>query len=212
MKDLEENIKKYDKDLKTLKEDLEASVKAVKRAQNTLSDFVVNHFSDLILQAKGTSLATISDFFEQKIGKDFINVENCVQNKFREETESANIEFQNLFDGFSDVQKGSSGITILIKRGAEAAQGIKNTHVLAGRDVVVNGLHQLGMDVSFKFKPWGAVDLAKNIGYFASFFSLGYELHDTFKRAQVEKKFKKCRRNLVKALEENKKELSNTSK
>ena len=152
MKDLEENIKKHDKKLKLFEEDLTTWRKTIKSA-HTLSDFVVNYFSDLILQAKGTSLATISDFFEREIGKDFINVENRVQNKFREETESANIEFQNLSDSFSDVQKGSSGITNLIKRGAKAAQIIKNTDVLTGRDVVVNGLHQLGMDVTFKFKP-----------------------------------------------------------
>lgn len=163
------------------------------------------------MQAKGTSLETISDFFEREIGKDFINVENRVQNKFREETESANIEFQNLLDSFSDVQKGSSGITkILIKSGVAAAQKIKNTHVLAGRDVVVSRLHQPGIDVSFKFKPWGAVNLAKNIGHFASFLSLGYELYDTAERVQEEKEFEEWHRNLVETLEESKEEWSNT--
>ena len=211
IKDLEENIKKHDKKLKLFEEDLTTWQKTIKRAQNTLSEFIVDYFSDLILQAKGTSLETISDFFEREIGKDFINVENRVQNKFREETESANIEFQNLLDSFSGVQKGSSGITkILIKGGAAAAQKIKNTHMLAGRDVVVSGLHQLGMDVTFKFKPWGAVNLAKNISVFASFLSLAYELYDTAKRVQKEKEFEECRHNLVEALEKNKEELSNT--
>ncbi|MBO7350715.1 MAG: hypothetical protein J6U18_03910 [Acetobacter sp.] len=211
IKDLEENIKKHDKKLKLFEEDLTTWQKTIKRAQNTLSEFIVDYFSDLILQAKGTSLETISDFFEREIGKDFINVENRVQNKFREETESANIEFQNLLDSFSGVQKGSSGITkILIKGGAAAAQKIKNTHMLAGRDVVVSGLHQLGMDVTFKFKPWGAVNLAKNISVFASFLSLAYELYDTAKRVQKEKEFEECRHNLLEALEKNKEELSNT--
>ena len=211
IKDLEENIKKHDKKLKLFEEDLTTWQKTSKRAQNTLSEFIVDYFSDLILQAKGTSLETISDFFEREIGKDFINVENRVRNKFREETESANIEFQNLLDSFSDVQKGSSGITkTLIKSGVAAAQKIKNTHVLAGRDFVVSGLHQLGMDFTFKFKPWGAVNLAKNIGHFASFLSLAYELYDTAKRVQKEKEFEECRHNLVEALEKNKEELFNT--
>ena len=64
--------------------DLERLKKEISDAKVHLSEFIVNYLSDLIVQTKNSTLETFQDFFEKEIGKDAINMQIKIDNKFEE--------------------------------------------------------------------------------------------------------------------------------
>lgn len=89
------------------------------------------------------------------------------------------------------------------KSAATVGQGF-----LRSMDVVGSSLHQgvynIGKLIGFKFKPWQAVGIAKNIGNAASFLgpalavlSIGLDLHSMHKEHEYEEKKSEVRRDII---------------
>ena len=73
-----------------------------------LREFITGYFSDIILQAQGTSIDSFNDFFQREIGSEGINMNTHIQNEFDKLTNSVNhtisrleVNFQAEVDNFN---------------------------------------------------------------------------------------------------------------
>ena len=71
---------------------------------------------------------------------------------------------------------------------------INNGSILAARDGIASVAKTLGIDIgkALKFKPWGAVNLAKNLNGILSVAGLALEAWDTYERMKREEMFKQA--------------------
>ena len=88
---------------------------------------------------------------------------------------------------------------------------INNTTVIATRDGVVSLAKMVGLDLGkmLKFKPWGAVNLAKGLNGLLSFAGLALEAWDSFEQAKREKEFAKNIQKMVTNFSSQREELIN---
>jgi hypothetical protein len=66
--------------------------KKISASQVSLKDFIIDHFVDLILQLKGCSIETISEFFEREIGDEGIVLDTKIQNAFSRNIDAVQFE------------------------------------------------------------------------------------------------------------------------
>lgn len=178
-----------------------------------LRQFAINYFSDLILQTKGLDINTCSDFFEREIGSEGVIVETRLQNEFERHLNGVSLEMARIRADFdSEVnhynsaisQLGSQGLTYL-----RSSSMISNTSVLAARDGIVSVAGSLGMDLSkmLKFKPWGAVNLAKGINGALVFIGIALEAWDSWQEKKRQEEFRKSIAQMVENFEQQREDL-----
>lgn len=182
--------------------DIAAAQKKVSRVQVSLREFVIDHFTYLILQLQGTSMETISAFFESEIGNGGIVLDTKIQNVFSKHIDAVSSDLVRIqtslnsdisaFDAHM-VAMGRQGLDWLVKSKVINANSIK-----AARDLLWS---------SFKFKPWGAVKFANNLNGVLSIVGLGFEVWDSWKEAERVKEFEKSKQSLIENLEGQRKEL-----
>ena len=182
--------------------DIAAAQKKVSRAQVSLKEFVLDHFTELILQLKGTSIETISAFFEREIGDGGIVLDTKIQNVFSKNIDAVSSDLVRIqtslksdvsaFDAHM-VSMGRQGLDWIVKSNVISANSIK-----AARDLLWS---------SFKFKPWGAVKLAKGLNGALAFVGIAFEAWDSWKEAERVKEFETGKQSLTNDLEEQRKQL-----
>ena len=143
------------------------------------------------------SLQDMGSFLETEIGiegdnLDFNVVIRQVNQIMSECAEKNNIcintkiiEFERIFEDQSKIINGA------IKSGLQGMQKVNGKMVLKARDIFFKG---------HKFKPWGAIKVAKNIGALAAMLGIvvdGWNLYKKYKNAQ---KLEKCKKDLKDAL------------
>lgn len=92
------------------------------------------------------------------------------------------------------VNLGKQGISYVIK-----GNYINNGSVLAARDGIATAAKTLGLDLSkaLKFKPWGAVNMAKNINGALAIVGLVLEAYDSYKRHERDETFREAVKDIV---------------
>ncbi|GHQ81375.1 hypothetical protein JP0078_06520 [Helicobacter pylori] len=170
--------KKEQQNLKRELEDLnKAMEKRLKEIQNlngkisqariNLKEFITRYFSDLIRQVAGTSLETFNDFLIREIGDEGINIKTRVQNAFERKTQGIFNEIAKIKMSFNaDMSLFEKHAGTLGKIGNEflTKSGFINaTNIKLARDTIAAVGKFVGIDLAFKFKPWGAVKLAGNL-------------------------------------------------
>ncbi|BAW39480.1 labile enterotoxin output A [Helicobacter pylori] len=139
----------------------------ISQASTNLREIITGYFSDLIRRVTGTSLETFNDFVIKEIGDEGINIKTRVQNAFERETqgifnEIAKIEMSfNTDRSFFEKHAGTLG-----KIGNEFSTKsgfINATNIKLARDTIAAVGKFVGIDLAFKFKPWGVVKLAGNL-------------------------------------------------
>ena len=178
--------------------------KKVSHAQVSLKEFVLDHFTDLILQLQGASMETISAFFEREIGEGGIVLDTRIQNAFSKHIDAVCSDLVRIqtslnsdisaFDAHM-ITMGRQGLDWIVKSNVINANNIK-----AARDLLWS---------SFKFKPWGAVKFAKGLNGVLAVAGLAFEAWDHWKEAERVKEFEVCKKSLVENLEEQRRELLN---
>ena len=143
------------------------------------------------------SLQDMGSFLETEIGiegdnLDFNVVIRQVNQIMSECAEKNNIcintkiiEFERIFEDQNKIINGA------IKSGLQGMQKVNGKMVLKARDIFFKG---------HKFKPWGAIKVAKNIGALAAMLGIvldGWNLYKKYKNAQ---KLEKCKKDLKDAL------------
>ncbi|MGM3215655.1 LeoA/HP0731 family dynamin-like GTPase [Pseudomonas sp. PhalM4] len=180
----------------------------IEEARISLRNFATRYFSDLILQAKGSSLETFGDFFEREIGAEGIIVSTRLQNEFSRQTQSITLEVEKMQVGFdSEVNHFNTTVKALGKQGINhVLKGnlISNTTVLAARDGITTIAKTVGMDIGkyLKFKPWGAVKFAKGANGALAFVGVALEAWDSWEQYKREEAFKKSVANIVSNFEQ----------
>lgn len=159
----------------------------IQEARIGLRDFIARYFSGMILRTQGLTLETFAEFFEREIGKDGVMVTTRLQNEFDRQLNGVSQELNRMRLSFDAeiahynstvVNFGKQGVSYVIK-----GNFINNGSVLAARDGIVTAAKTLGLDLTkaLKFKPWGAVNLAKNINGVLAVAGLALEAYDSWK-------------------------------
>ncbi len=181
----------------------------ISQARINLKEFITRYFSDLSRQVAGTSLETFNDFVKREIGDEGINIDTRVQNAFERETQGILNEIAKIGTSFnadiSFFEKhagtfGKIGNELLTKSGLINATNIKLT-----RDAIATAGKFVGIDLAFKFKPWGAVKLAGNLNKALPFIGFAFEAWDSWNKYQKEQKLEEAKEKMVSNFDNQKK-------
>ncbi|GAA8645697.1 hypothetical protein KYTH83_06540 [Helicobacter pylori] len=204
MEYLNKMIEKRRKDLQNLNSE-------ISQARINLKEFIMRYFSGLICQVSGTSLETFNDFVMREIGGEGINIETKVQNAFERETQGIFNELAKIETGFnadmSSFKKhagtlGKTGINFLNQNGF-----INATNIKLARDEIAAVGKLVGVDLFFKFKPWGAVNLASTLNKGLPLIGIAFEIWDSWSKQQQIEKLEKAKEEMKSNFEGQKKEI-----
>ncbi|WRD10697.1 50S ribosome-binding GTPase [Helicobacter pylori] len=183
----------------------------ISQARINLREFITRYFSDLISQVVNTSLETINDFVIREIGEEGVNINTKVQNAFERETQGILNEIAKIATSFNADRSffekhagtfGKIGSEFLKQSGFINATNIKMT-----RDIIAAGGKFVGIDLAFKFKPWGAIKLAGNLNKALPIVGFVFEAWDSWNKYQKEQKFEETKKEMVSHFDNQKKEI-----
>lgn len=186
-------------------------VKADREIENTirsLNDFIIRYFSDLILQAKGCSLDTFTDFFEREVGDEGIIVSMRLENEFNRQIQPIALNIEKMQFSFDiEVNQFNTTIKAFGKQGINhvlKGNFINNKTVLGARDSIVSIGKIFGKDFSnaLKFKPWGATKLAKGANGTLVVVGVALEVWDSYQQYQREQEFQKAINGMIQNFKE----------
>ncbi|GAA8927607.1 hypothetical protein BTM233_09950 [Helicobacter pylori] len=147
----------------------------------------------------------------REIGDKGINIETRIQNAFEKETQGVLNEIAKIGTSFdadlSFFEKyagtlGNIGINFLKQSGF-----INATNIKLARDTIAAVGKFVGIDLAFKFKPWGAVKLAGNLNKALPPIGIAFELWDSWNTRQKIEKFEKAKEEMKSNFEGQKKEI-----
>ncbi len=179
----------------------------------SLRTFAVEYFTDLILQAKGASMQTFTDFFEREVGDGGVMIDTRITNEFDSLTSALTLEISQIQSNFeSEVNHYNSAVKLLGKQGLNyVVKGnfINNQAILGARDGIAVAAKMVGVDLGnlLKFKPWGAVNLAKGINGTLVFVGVVLEAWDSWSESKREGEFANSIEEMVSSFEKQRVEL-----
>jgi GTP-binding protein EngB required for normal cell division len=168
----------------------------IAQARGSLRDFVVQYFTDLILQTRGLSQETFTEFFEREIGDEGVVLNARLQSEFERQLRAPTLDLSKVTVEFdAEVSHYNNAVTSLGKHGINyvlKSNIITNTNVLVARDGIVAAGKVVGVELGkmLKFKPWGAIKLAGNLKGALAVLGLALELWDSWEQSQKEKAFR----------------------
>ncbi len=185
----------------------------ISQARINLKEFITRYFSDLIRQVAGTSLETFNDFLKREIGDEGINIniDTRVQNAFERETQGILNEIAKIGTSFNADRSlfekhagtlGKIGNELLTK-----SRLINATNIKLARDAIAAVGKFVGIDLAFKFKPWGTVKLAGNLNKALPLIGIAFEAWDSYNKYQKEQKLEEAKKGMVSYFDNQKKEI-----
>ncbi|MCQ2643151.1 hypothetical protein JT099_02095 [Helicobacter pylori] len=211
--EIKREMEYLNKTLEKRRKDIQDLNKEISQARIHLREFITRYFSDLIAQVSGTSLETFNDFAMREIGDEGINIETRVQNAFARETQWIFNEMAKIGTTFNAdmglFEKhagtlGKIGINFLNQSGF-----INATNIKLARDGIAAVGKFVGMDLAFKFKPWGAVKLAGNLNKFLPLIGIAFEIGDSVMKLKKEKELEETKEKMKSNFEEAKEQMIN---
>ncbi|GAA7610772.1 hypothetical protein HpBHB51_15930 [Helicobacter pylori] len=209
--EIKREMEYLNKTLEKRRKDIQDLNGEISQARIHLREFITRYFSDLIRQVSGTSLETFNDFAMREIGDKGINTETRIQNAFEKETQGIFNEMAKIETGFnadmSIFEKhartwGKIGINFLKQSGF-----INATNIKLARDGIAAVGKFVGIDLVFKFKPWGAVKLAGNVNKALPLIGIAFEAWDSYNKYQKEQELEKAKKEMVSYFDNQKKEI-----
>lgn len=210
LQDINREMEYLNKTLEKRRKDLQNLNSEISQARINLKEFITRYFSDLSRQVAGTSLETFNDFVIREIGNEGINIDTRVQNAFERETQGILNEIAKIgtsFNADSLFEKhagtfGKIGINFLNQSGF-----INATNIKVARDGIAAVGKFVGIDLAFKFKPWGAVKLAGNLNKALPLIGFAFEVWDSWKESQKIEKLEEAKEEMKSNFEGQKKEI-----
>ena len=200
-----EEIKKLQKMYLNSKNDLMKFEKNISRIKINLRKYIADYFTDLILQADGTTLETINEFFEKNIGEEGIIIETNIQNEFSKQIGVIKGEINVFrFKIHTDIQHYNNIV------GKMAFDGLKiGSTCLKNGSVKINNQQILAFrdhfKINYKIKPWGAIKLAdkvtKGFTYLGAFIGIGIEVWDSYSTTKKKQTFQEVKKEVHQNLE-----------
>ncbi len=200
LQDINREMEYLNKTLEKRRKEIQDLNKEISQARIHLREFIIRYFSDLIRQVSGASLETFNDFVIREIGDKGTNIDTRVQNEFERQTQGIVNEISKIETGFNADRSffekhagtlGKIGINFLNKSGF-----INATNIKLARDTIAAAGKFVGVDLAFKFKPWGAVNLAGNLNKGLPLIGLAFEVWDSWKESQKIEKLEKAKREM----------------
>lgn len=164
-------------------------------AQIALRRTVIDYLGELIIEAKSTDMENFADFFDRKVGPNGVVVEATIRNAFTRELGPTSQQLVAMSTTFAvDAPEGNAMTVALGKVAGRYGSGVSvnNTMVLKARDWVMPAL---------KFKPYGALKLARAANGALAGIGIAVELWSMWKDAQKRQQFDKDRQAIVDDLE-----------
>lgn len=212
-KNLEKTIEEIDKMNQRLERKLEKTENNIIKVREELKNFVLQYFTKLILQNDGTDLETFKEFYQREIGDEGIIISEKIEMEFARQISTVKVELNTIkLEINAEIKNFDTTLNSLGREGINfVAKGnfINNVAILGVRDGIVNVGKFFGQDIGqfLKFKPWGAVNLAKGLN--GALLGVGAALevfNQVNKQIQMEK-FNKNKKEIQKYFEEQRKEL-----
>ncbi|GAA9134701.1 50S ribosome-binding GTPase [Helicobacter pylori] len=206
---LKRELEYLDKAMEKRRKEIQNLNGEIFQARINLKEFITRYFSDLIRQVAGISLETFNDFAMREIGDKGINIETRIQNAFERETQGIFNEMAKIGTGFNAdmgiFEKhagafGKIGINFLNQSGF-----INATNIKLARDTIAAVGKFVGIDLAFKFKPWGTVKLAGNLNKALPFIGFAFETWDSWNKYQKEQKLEEAKKGMVSHFDNQKK-------
>lgn len=197
-------------------EKLEDMKQRIMSSRASLAEFVANHFADIILQARSCGLETFDSFFQREIGTDGVVLQTKLQAAFEKRLGPIELEANRSITSIeADVGVFNTAIGSLGKQGLDFVvknNVINNGTILATRDGVLAATKMVGLDLAkyLKFKPYGAINLAKGLNGALSLVGVALEIWDSYEKAKREEEFRKGIAQLVRNFEEQRLDLINS--
>jgi len=214
-KQIGDELEKLESMSKRLTQQLGLSNEQIGKTRVSLRDFVVQYFTDLILQTKGLSQETFIEFFEREIGSDGVVISARLQSEFERQLRAPTLDLDKMTIEFdAEVSHYNNIVTSLGKQGVDYVlknNFITNTNVLAARDGIVAAGKLVGLELGklLKFKPWGAMKFAGGLKGALAVLGLALEAWDSWEQNQREKAFRGALDKMVKNFEDQRVELLN---
>ena len=203
-------FQKFSEACEDIQADIDKTDRKISNARLTLREFVMDLFTDLILQAEGTDMETIGAFFQRNIGDEGIVLETRIQNKFERQLGSMAHEIGKMETSYNaSFNHYNSMVGDLAFKGVKAGSNflknggvtLTNKGILATRDFIMP---------EFKFKPWQAVKIAnganKYIGVAGAGLGVAVELWDSWSKIKQQEEFAQAIREMVKSFNKQRKE------
>ncbi|GHS59439.1 hypothetical protein JP0131_05320 [Helicobacter pylori] len=86
---------------------------------------------------------------------------------------------------------------------------INATNIKLARDAIAAVGKFVGIDLAFKFKPWGAIKLAGNLNKALPFIGFAFEAWDSYNKSQKEQEFEKAKEKMKSNFDGQKQEILN---
>lgn len=202
---LQRSLKKVDDSCKDLTFDVQQLKSELALNLNEMQIQLDQYRSGLYADIEGASVETIGEIVDRALGVQdgnvtfyvlLRNVDQIISSCSEANNASINsslVKFEREFDAQDKFLTGA------LKGGAEYLKTVSVTgeQVKAIRDVIAS---------SYKFKPWGAINLGKNItkgiGRFAVGINVAIEIYSLYKRWKDSKELDKTKNSIRKALDE----------
>ncbi len=207
-------LEKLEESNNHLQKQLSSTKNRIEQSKISLRTFVVDYFSDLILQAQGLSIETAVQFFEREVGSEGIMIATRIQNEFDRQLNFVNLEIHKIQASFqTEVNHFNTTVKMFGKQGLDyviQSKVINSSTVIAARDGLVTVAQTIGIDIGkmLNFKPWGAVNLSKGINGALAFVGVALEVWDTMEQMKREKAFQDSKVQMVSNFNQQRKELS----
>ncbi|GHP30853.1 hypothetical protein VN0212_04790 [Helicobacter pylori] len=189
------------KEQQNLKRELEYLSKAMEKRRKELQN----------LKGEISQARINNDFLKREIGDEGINIDTRVQNAFERETQGILDEIAKIETSFNaDMSFFEKHAGTLGKIGNEFLKQsgfINATNIKLARDAIATAGKFVGIDLAFKFKPWGAVKLAGNLNKALPLIGVAFEAWDSWNKYQKEQKLKEAKEKMVSHFDNQKKEI-----
>lgn len=191
-------------DQKQLKNELVLSKNELRAALNEIKN-------DAIREIKGASLETIGDVISSQLGEQNGNITFYVfQDKINAQIEQCcESNAKAVHTASVKLEKGYSMQNEMLSDAVKFGIGrlkdlnITGEQVKAVRDIIAKG---------YKFKPWGAINLGKNLtkwaGWIGAGLSIGFEFYGWYKQHANNAKLEKLKSELINAINNSMAEIS----
>lgn len=208
-----QNIELSQKKLENIKFDLDETSTQIDSDFFSLKKEITTYLRRLKTQIKSADMESLGNIFDEEIGINASIVDLNLEEIFRRYLEStiANLKKigNNIEEEINFTEKISNKyVTSLINKGLKGSGSISITNktILASRDTLVKITNSFGGKIALKFKPWGAVNLAKNftkaLGAAVGFLTVALEMYSMWKQYQDKKKFEDTKVEIMKFIAE----------
>lgn len=168
--------------------------RSVVENKKNLSDELKNHQYEIEDAISGATPDNFSSLVNRYIGEDGARLSRTINDIFSKNSEQNNQSFENAkiagsFEKMSAVTENLTKITSGFMKSAK----IGGETVKAARNVIAKG---------YKFKPWGAINLAKKLTKSLQVLGLALDLFLWYKKHKEQKKFEKAKKDVKSGVNE----------